>query len=314
MTPFIGTHVCIIFAFPIQSTQNYVKTGWNTKISARDSNYGTRIDYVLVTPGLLPWIKAGDILPSLKGSDHCPTYIDLHDEIEIPERGVVTLREAMGMVGRDVSEPPRLAAKFWEELRGRSTLDTFFSGRMAKKVDPIPVDDDIEELSQPTPSEIQSAADIGESLGPSETPTDPAETISQLLPKRKIRIDEASPPKKKPRASQAKLSSFFAPPSASSSRRTSKVQSQDELDADHRLALQLSQQPEPSALNRTSSQNTESSKQVWAHMLAPVRPPCCTVHNEPGKELTVTKPGPNKGKNFFICSRYALAVVLNFLF
>ena len=27
------------------------------------------------------------------------------------------------------------------------------------------------------------------------------------------------------------------------------------------------------------------------------------MHNEPAKELTVTKPGPNKGKQFFICSR-----------
>jgi AP endonuclease-2 len=37
--------------------------------------------------------------------------------------------------------------------------------------------------------------------------------------------------------------------------------------------------------------------------MAPVQPPKCTVHGEPAKEYTVNKPGPNKGKTFFICSR-----------
>ena len=51
------------------------------RIQARETNYGTRVDYILVTKGLLPWISYGDIQPALKGSDHCPIYIDLHDEI-----------------------------------------------------------------------------------------------------------------------------------------------------------------------------------------------------------------------------------------
>lgn len=37
----------------------------------------TRVDYILVTPGLIPWIKAADIQASVKGSDHCPIYVDL---------------------------------------------------------------------------------------------------------------------------------------------------------------------------------------------------------------------------------------------
>ena len=53
----------------------YCTTGWNTKISAHKTNYGVRIDYVLVTPGLLPWIKASNIQLSIKGSDHCPVFV-----------------------------------------------------------------------------------------------------------------------------------------------------------------------------------------------------------------------------------------------
>ncbi|CED82364.1 Apurinic/apyrimidinic endonuclease and related enzymes [Phaffia rhodozyma] len=56
-------------------------TCWNTKIDARASNYGTRLDYILVTKGLLPWVKSCDILPDIRGSDHCPVYVDLHESL-----------------------------------------------------------------------------------------------------------------------------------------------------------------------------------------------------------------------------------------
>jgi len=49
--------------------------------------------------------------------------------------------------------------------------------------------------------------------------------------------------------------------------------------------------------------NGKTATAAWSHLLAPIEPPKCIIHKEPAKELTVTKPGPNKGKNFFICSR-----------
>ncbi|GAA6038649.1 hypothetical protein JCM8097_009465 [Rhodosporidiobolus ruineniae] len=47
----------------------------------------SRVDYVLVTPGLLPWVSSADLLPLVRGSDHTPIYLDLHDELDIPGRG-----------------------------------------------------------------------------------------------------------------------------------------------------------------------------------------------------------------------------------
>jgi len=32
-------------------------------------------------------------------------------------------------------------------------------------------------------------------------------------------------------------------------------------------------------------------------------PPLCAVHREPTKEFRVNKPGPNKGKTFYLCAR-----------
>ncbi|PKI82553.1 Apn2p [Malassezia vespertilionis] len=57
-------------------------TCWNTLIDARPANYGVRLDYILITPGLLPWVKAADIQPGIYGSDHCPVFLELHDAIE----------------------------------------------------------------------------------------------------------------------------------------------------------------------------------------------------------------------------------------
>ncbi|ODN94694.1 exodeoxyribonuclease III [Cryptococcus wingfieldii CBS 7118] len=124
-------------------------TCWNTKLDARSSNYGSRIDYILCTPGLRPWIKGGDILPKVYGSDHCPVYIDLHESITLPSGETLHLRDQLNppdrppstapvypnAVRREAPEPPRFATKFLDEFSGKqTTLKSFFGGGGAKKV------------------------------------------------------------------------------------------------------------------------------------------------------------------------------------
>ena len=108
-------------------------TGWNTKICARETNYGTRVDYILATRGILPWIKHGDIQSSVKGSDHCPMYIDLHDEITTDAGEKLFLREVMPPpVDNGAAALPRLAARRWDEFSGKQTLLSAFFARGAK--------------------------------------------------------------------------------------------------------------------------------------------------------------------------------------
>lgn len=45
-------------------------TCWNMKINARPGNFGSRLDYILISNGLD--CQSADILPDLQGSDHCP--------------------------------------------------------------------------------------------------------------------------------------------------------------------------------------------------------------------------------------------------
>ncbi|KAK6977709.1 DNA-lyase 2 [Favolaschia claudopus] len=327
-------------------------TCWNTKISARESNYGTRIDYILATPGLLPWIKAADIQPEIKGSDHCPVYIDLHDEIPHPTgEGTIKLRDVLGVSAG--TEPPRIAAKFWDEYKQR-LLDTFF-GKKAEpdsKVSVLP--SRTTPLPDTTPSTPSAAPESAAALPAASTsssvpafnplgddqrvsqsqPIPPSSSTSVSKRKREAQEPVASSSKKSKadkqklkKAGQTSLASFFSKPKphldpspySSSQTKTSKSESKSEaspppsspsaslpleghsIDADYQFALSLSQSQKSSS--PSPSRSSGESKKAWSSLLAPLEPPLCQVHGEPAKELTVNKPGPNKGKNFFICSR-----------
>ncbi|KAK4701301.1 AP endonuclease 2, partial [Phenoliferia sp. Uapishka_3] len=118
-------------------------TCWNTKIDARPSNYGTRLDYLLITPGLLPWVRDADILPLVMGSDHCPAYVNFYDQIEIPGRGMVHIWDELnpGRSRDDLSppEPPAFAAKNYDEFSGKQKLlPSFFGKRLEGELGETP--------------------------------------------------------------------------------------------------------------------------------------------------------------------------------
>jgi AP endonuclease-2 len=117
------------------------------QLTCRPSNYGSRIDYILCSPGLRPWIKGGDIQNKVFGSDHCPVYIDLYDTITTPSGEVLHIKDQLNPPNRPPStaplyptdpprtapEPPRFATKFLDEFSGKQqTLKSFFGGGRKK--------------------------------------------------------------------------------------------------------------------------------------------------------------------------------------
>ena len=59
-------------------------TVWNMQKNTRPSNFGSRIDLILISTALKESIHQADILPSIMGSDHCPVYTDLRtDRLEV---------------------------------------------------------------------------------------------------------------------------------------------------------------------------------------------------------------------------------------
>lgn len=61
-------------------------TVWNMQKNTRPSNFGSRIDLILISNALKGSIRNADILPKIMGSDHCPVYTDLAtDELSVAE-------------------------------------------------------------------------------------------------------------------------------------------------------------------------------------------------------------------------------------
>jgi len=114
----------------LHPTRECMYTCWNTLVDARPANYGTRLDYTLITPGLRPWVKAAEIQPHIFGSDHCPVVLDLFDTIESAQ-GPLSLAKRLC----HAAEPPSLAASHYDEFcpRKQPRLDTLFGAQRARQ-------------------------------------------------------------------------------------------------------------------------------------------------------------------------------------
>jgi AP endonuclease-2 len=160
------------------------------QLTRRPSNYGSRIDYILCSPGLRPWIKGGDIQNKVFGSDHCPVYIDLHDSITTQTGEVLHIKDQLNPPNRPPStaplyptdpprtapEPPRFATKFLDEFSGKQqTLKSFFGGGRKKS----------ESVVSPSPTPTASEATASEA-GPSGSTKQP------VMPK-EASVDERAP-------------------------------------------------------------------------------------------------------------------------
>lgn len=117
-------------------------TCWDTKRNTRPANNGSRIDYVLCSEGLINWVVDSNIQEGLHGSDHCPVYATLADELEADGKKLYLLdrMNPEGMVEegkriRDWSNKDLLpmSAKLIPEFdRRRSIRDMFMKKPAAK--------------------------------------------------------------------------------------------------------------------------------------------------------------------------------------
>jgi AP endonuclease-2 len=89
----------------------------------------------------LPWFKHGDIQPDIRGSDHCPVFIDLHDEITLSDGQVLRLVDKLAPLDKAGlrRDPPPISTKFWDEFSGKQKLlSTFFSKKSTTTVSEKP--------------------------------------------------------------------------------------------------------------------------------------------------------------------------------
>ncbi|XP_076022496.1 DNA-(apurinic or apyrimidinic site) endonuclease 2 [Genypterus blacodes] len=295
-------------------TRTSAFTCWSTLTGARQTNYGTRIDYIFADHQLAKkQFVAADILPEVEGSDHCPVWGQLSCSL------------------LSCFKPPPLCTRYLPEFAGKQQKLSQFLVKMEQKSNP---------------------SDTGDALPGSQEPTERLENLNPsgaglICGKKRIMTADSVTPKGKKtkivKASsklQGNLLSFFKPkhtnvPSTeapvsqcestlgvnevTSSPKSQKgnTTSQDASTAVGKVSgntvcvsngatkEENGQQMKTKA--ETSSQpnpKPESSLGFWKSVLrGPPPAPSCKVHGEPCVLRTVKKEGPNMGKQFFVCAR-----------
>lgn len=109
---FDDSHLVDLFRLAQPNRQNAFSC-WNTRTGARQTNYGTRIDYILCDTGLARrfppserFSSVCDLLVDVPGSDHCPVWARLP---------VTTCQLSTG------TPPPTLCTCFWSQCQKRQS-------------------------------------------------------------------------------------------------------------------------------------------------------------------------------------------------
>jgi len=93
-------------------------TCWHTALNCRETNYGTRLDYVFIDKLLKEHIEDSDILPEVMGSDHCPVQAVFKLRVDPAEK------------------PPAAATKYFPEFSGKQqNLKNFFQPAEKNKME-----------------------------------------------------------------------------------------------------------------------------------------------------------------------------------
>lgn len=79
-------------------------TCWCSSTNARQNNYGSRIDYIMVDKGLSMYLEKAEVHSEIYGSDHCPISATFHSLVPLP-----------------AERPPLDAAKNYKEFSGKQT-------------------------------------------------------------------------------------------------------------------------------------------------------------------------------------------------
>lgn len=258
-------------------------------------------------------------MPSVMGSDHCPVYVDFHDEIEVGRQRVSLWDKLNPGRAKDdpIPSPPPFAARFYDAFNGSQTSVLQFFGKPvagpSKSTSPVPPSSAVH-LSVPLvprPSLVKSLT-IGESLAKLAA-SRPAPAATEDKPAK-------GKGKEKDAGGQKRLHSFFKSPAPAASplpkpkkqkKRSPSVVIEDPPDATPSTATSSGTTPSNSAADYSelddyaaSAINTVDVASAWSAIFARKEVPKCDGHDEPTRLWTVNKPGINKGRHFYMCARW----------
>lgn len=174
-------------------------THWEQKINARPGNYGSRIDFVLVSGSMQSWVKAANIQEGLLGSDHCPVFADFHETVAVQDREEHlvdnmnppgTFRHAVRRLDWKLQNVPAFSAKRLPEFDKRRSIKSMFTVP-ALKHSPSSSVPDLKSDSTWTATDRASLTSAPENEPQSRKPStatqiSASDTVRPSPPKRKI--------------------------------------------------------------------------------------------------------------------------------
>ena len=280
--------------------QKEAYTNWHTLTNARDTNYGCRLDYIYTDSRLAESdLTDCNIMAEVMGSDHCPVKAEYSAEFIKCEKC------------------PGICTKYMPEFTGKQQkLSSFF---VKRKSDQSSQDSVCEEILKTNNSDSNDGrvTESKERTNTEQSESSHAEkNRKRPLPMDSNSLSSANPLKKRKSdnnaSKQANLMNFFAKP------KTKNPDSEKADKEEANIALQGKERVEAkvdtgaTCVENNESQATVTTKEsvklgqtsAWKNLLkGPPPAPLCKGHKEPSVLRTVKKPGPNKGKQFFVCCR-----------
>lgn len=249
-------------------------TCWNVKLDCRKTNFGSRLDYIVIDHKLLPHLTKCTPLSDFLGSDHCPVVAEFDDRLHFTPS----------------DEYSEHCTKMWPEfgLAKQTLIKSFCVSR--------------EEAEK---ARLLKAAQTKRLSSPDGQQTEYPSTSG--LSNNNNKKVKKNPSTSKP-AGQTSVRNYFT-----SFKLSAKEADQSEAPKGADLSPKKSVLTEISqASSSTASSSGEKSPQPdkqpslagkWAAIFSQAPPPLCAGHNLPCVRRKVRKEGPTQGKEFFACQK-----------
>lgn len=265
----------------------------------------------LVVPIAEPMEKAGDTPSALKETmtmsgtmfDSSQAALLIEDSFISPMPPTVhEVQEHLSSLSPKLAEPPPSASSIQDpSQRSQTHLDSNLQSQPSTPFELTPA---------PKRRKIQADSNYPASQSAKKAKK------SQHVNEKGLVIKTNGKTNSKTKKGQTSIASFFASTAPSSSQPTEppsssqadvididELLSTDDILGDGSVRILSPKQVSPSQTSGTKNGKGKST-QSWSNLFARTEPPKCIVHGESAKEFTVNKPGPNKGKKFYLCSRY----------
>lgn len=249
-------------------------TCWCTLKSCRETNYGTRIDYIFANSDFHSnFVEFCDIHPDIEGSDHCPVKAELKIKI------------------KSASKCPPCCTKYLPEFGGRQQkLSAFFTKKSPSKK--------FVKVFSPKKQPVQKSR--------------PGETRKlNMSVKRKASAKNVGSKQAKLTCFMKSPTDVESSPEivCISDCKNAEKPSKNDIRESSNPVIFCNTKPDTAekslkSSEKFSSKTSKSASAFWKSVLKGPEPtPLCSGHNEPSLLRTVKKEGPNLGRQFYVCCR-----------